>query len=235
MACQERSGWLSGGDDPATAYLPFDARARGYVPGEGGAIFVVEDLDRARARGAEVYGEIAGWAATHDGASAARRGPVDGGQYARAMRGALERASVPPEAVDMVVPDALGVPEYDVAECSALRTVFGPAGPAAVSTHKSLVGRLYQGGSALDVATALMAIRTGRVPPSAAPEQPAPACDLAFVGAEGGPGPVDSVLIAARGFGGFNSALVVRRVEDAERVQHQHVGAASAQYGQESV
>ncbi|WP_328603363.1 ketosynthase chain-length factor [Amycolatopsis sp. NBC_00345] len=218
LACQIRNGRLSSGTDPERAYRPFDADAAGYVPGEGGAVFVVEDLEHALRRGAPViYGEIAGCAATHDGAHTAAASAVPTRQYTRAMRLALERAGVEPGEVDAVIPDAVGVPAADLAEAAAITEVFGPGG-VPVTTSKPLTGRLYQGGSALDAATALIAIRTGALPVSSGTDTPAPGCELDFVTATR-ESDVDTVLLGARGFDGYNSSVVLRahrdRIEEA--------------------
>ncbi|MDI5940047.1 beta-ketoacyl synthase N-terminal-like domain-containing protein [Micromonospora sp. DH15] len=208
LACQLRSGLLSVADDPARAYQPFDADAAGYVPAEGGAVFVVEELSHALARGARIYGEVTGWGATHD---AVHTGPGRGGdtvQYARAMRLALDRAGVTPDDVDVVLPDALGTPGHDRAEADALRAVFG-ARPVPVTTAKPLTGRAHQGGSALDVATALLAFAHDTLPASAGPDRPADGCELDFLREPRRPAS-RVALVAARGFDGFNSALVLR-------------------------
>jgi minimal PKS chain-length factor (CLF/KS beta) len=211
LACQQRSGAMSGRTDPARAYLPFDVDACGYIPGEGGAVVVVEDLDHALARGApSILAEVAGWAASHDGAPSVRQGEAPARHYARAMAGALERAGVRPADVDVVFPDALAVPAYDRAEAAALREVFGSTGPRLVTTQKPLVGRLHQGGAALDVATALLAMEHRVVPASASPARPAPGCELAFA-TRPRFGRVDVVTVNARGWDGFNSSLVLRR------------------------
>jgi minimal PKS chain-length factor (CLF/KS beta) len=211
LVCQQRSGWLSTATHPRRAYLPFDAAAAGFVPGEGGAVFVVEDLDHALARGCpRIYGEVAGWASTHDGEHTSRHSTGSARQYARAMRTAVERAGITPAGIDVVFPDALAVPGYDASEAFALREVFGPGVP--VTTQKPLTGRLYQGGAALDVATALLSMRHATVPAAAGPRLPAAGCDLNFV-TENRAGPVGAALIGARGFDGFNSALVVRRYD----------------------
>jgi 3-oxoacyl-(acyl-carrier-protein) synthase len=211
LVCQQRSGWLSTATDPERAYRPFDEAAAGFVPGEGGAVFVVEELGHALARGCpHIYGEIAGWASTHDGEHTWRRSTGSARQYARAMRRALDRARLSPAEVDVVFPDALAVPAYDLTEALALREVFGPGVP--VTTQKPFTGRLYQGGAALDVATALLAMRHGTIPAAAAPQRPAAGCELAFVDVNTD-APVDAVLIGSRGFDGFNSALAVRRYD----------------------
>jgi minimal PKS chain-length factor (CLF/KS beta) len=225
LTCQLRNGLLSSCPEPERAYRPFDVAASGYVPGEGGAIFVVEDLDHALARGADtIYAEVAGWGASHDARHTDRPGDgdapgtvggigggveVDGAQYARAIRLALERAHVDPAKVDVIFPDALGVPRYDRSEAAALRTVFGQR-PPPVTTQKPLTGRAHQGGAALDVATALLAMRHGTLPPTAGLDRPAPGCELDFV-RELLPRQVDVALVCARGFDGFNSAVALRR------------------------
>ncbi|MCX4472061.1 ketosynthase chain-length factor [Micromonospora sp. NBC_01655] len=208
LACQLRSGLLSTEADPRRAYRPFDADATGYVPAEGGAVFVVEELGHALARGARVYGEVTGWGATHDAAHTGPDSAGDPAQYARAMRLALDRAGVAPDDVDVVLPDALGTPRHDRAEADALRAVFG-ARPVPVTTQKPLTGRAHQGGAALDVATALLAFAHDTLPASAGPDRPADGCDLDFLREPRRPAS-RVALVGARGFDGFNSALVLR-------------------------
>ena len=208
MACQLRSGLLSTSVDPHRAYLPFDAAASGYVPGEGGAVFVVESLDHTLARGAPtIYGEVVGWGATHD---ARHTGPTtdgDAGQYARSMRLALARAEAAPAEVGVVFPDALGVPRYDRSEAAAVRSVFGGSVP--VTTAKPWVGRAHQGGAALDVATALLALHHRVLPATAGPYEQAPGCELNFV-RQTRRWDAGLALVGARGFDGFNSSVLIR-------------------------
>ena len=219
MVCQLRTGMLSAGQDPRRAYRPFDSGAAGYVPGEGGAVFVVEELQHAVDRGApRIYGELVGWAATHDAvthdavthdpADSTGHPPVDPTQYARAMRLALAEAGVTPDEVGVILPDALGVPRHDLAEATALRSVFGRHSPP-VTTAKPLLGRAHQGGSALDVATALLALHHRMLPVSAAPDEVAAGCELNFV-RRSRPPDSEVAMVCARGFDGFNSALVIR-------------------------
>jgi minimal PKS chain-length factor (CLF/KS beta) len=210
LTCQQHTHAMTSRTDPARAYCPFDEDADGYVPGEGGAVLVVENLDHALARGAPViYGEIAGAAATFDGRPWQRGhgGTVE--HYARAMSAALRQAGVPPGDVDVVFPDALGLPAADRDECAAIRAVYSPA-PPPVTTQKPLVGRLYHGGAALDAATALLAIRHDLLPPSAGTRLPARGCRLTFI-TEVTPTPVRTAMVNARGFDGFNASLVLRR------------------------
>ncbi|MFF4802802.1 ketosynthase chain-length factor [Streptomyces sp. NPDC001351] len=203
---QLAGGRLSTSDDPARAYVPFDAQARGHVPGEGGAILIVEDAAAARRRGARVYGEIAGYAATFDPAPETGREPGLG----KAIELALADAGAQPSDIDVVFADAAAIPELDRAEAEAITAVFGPRG-VPVTAPKTMTGRLYSGAAALDVATALLAVQDGVVPPTSNVE-PSADHDLDLVIGEPRRLPVRSALVLARGHGGFNSALVVRAV-----------------------
>ena len=210
LTCQLSIGRLSTSDDVATAYRPFSVGARGYVAAEGGAVLLVEDLDHARSRGADIYGEVLGWAATHDGRATR---PGDGGsveQYERAMRLALARADRSASDVDVVFPDAVGVAEADLVEATAIRSVYGDV---PVTTQKAQTGRMYQGGAALDVATALQAIRYDTLPAAHGLGDIAPGCELNFV-REAAPRHVDVAVVNARGYDGYNTSLVVGRYEE---------------------
>ncbi|MEU3412625.1 MULTISPECIES: ketosynthase chain-length factor [unclassified Streptomyces] len=195
---------LSTSDDPARAYLPFDAEARGHVPGEGGAILILENAEAARERGARTYGEIAGYGSTFDPRPGSGRPPG----LRKAIELALADAGVTPDEVDVVFADAAAIPELDRVEADALTTVFGARG-VPVTAPKTMTGRLYSGAAPLDVATALLAIEEGLIPPTTNVEQ-ADGYDLDLVTGEARPAEVRTALVLARGFNGFNSALVVR-------------------------
>jgi act minimal PKS chain-length factor (CLF/KS beta) len=173
---QLSSGRISIADAPDRAYLPFDADANGYVPGEGGALFVMESAQSANARGASVYGEIAGYAATFDPPPGSGRPPT----LRRAAELALDQAELSAAEV--------GVP---------------------VTVPKSLTGRLAGGGAALDLATALLAMRHGTIPPTAN-VRPAPEHELDLV-LRPREAAVSTALVLARGHGGFNAAMVIRK------------------------
>jgi 3-oxoacyl-(acyl-carrier-protein) synthase len=213
LSCQLANGRMSTAPE-AAAYRPFDAAATGYLPGEGGAILLVESLEHARRRGApQVYGEIAGYAATQDACDPTRP-PADGGRLARAIELALADAGVEPAAVDAVFADGAGTPVGDQLEARALRAALGPrASEVPITVPKSMVGRLYAGGAALDVAGALLAIRDRCLPPTINLERVAHGDDLRFVRGAAQPADLDTVLVLARGYGGFNGALVVRRTD----------------------
>lgn len=201
-------GWashLAGGRVSATGYRPFDAAASGYVPGEGGAIMVLEDADAARRRGAaRAYGELAGYAATFDPPPGSPRPPG----LRRAAESALADAGVAPGDVDVVFADAVGVPELDRQEAEAIRAIFGPGG-VPVTAPKALTGRLLSGGGPLDVVTALLAIRDGAVPGTPEVAGLCPDHGIDLVG-EARSQPVRTALVLARGKWGFNAAIVVR-------------------------
>jgi act minimal PKS chain-length factor (CLF/KS beta) len=209
LVCQMTNGRLSTSDDPERGYLPFDVAAAGHVPGEGGAFLVVEDARSAAARGVtRYYGQIAGYAATFDPHPGRHRPPTLG----RAITLALADAGVRPDEVDVVFADAAGVGELDRREAAAINEVFGP-GRVAVAAPKTMTGRLYAGGAALDVTSALLAIRDSVIPPAVGIAEPAPDCRLDLVLGVPRQRRVDTALVLARGYGGFNAALVVRAVQ----------------------
>lgn len=204
IVAQLPCGLLSTGHEPAAGYLPFDERAAGYVPGEGAAIVVLEDADSARRRGARCYGEIAGYAATFD----PRPGSGRPSGLRRAIELALADADVTPAEVDVVFADAVGVRELDRAEAAAIASVFGPGG-VPVTAPKTMTGRLHAAGAALDLATALLAITNGVIPPTV---NVRPAREYRLNLVTGAPlhARLRTALLIARGFRGFNAAMLVR-------------------------
>ncbi|MFE5856746.1 ketosynthase chain-length factor [Streptomyces sp. NPDC056500] len=208
MAARNAGGRLSTHKDPGRAYLPFDPDASGQVPGEGGAILVLENEDRARERAAEVYGEIVGYGTAFD--PPPRSGRPD--NLGRAIHNALSDAQLTPADVDVVFADADGSPERDRAEATALTAVFGPGG-VPVTAPKTMIGRLCSGGAPLDVVLALLAVRDGVIPPTT---KVTTDYDIDIVRDEPRPFTGSTALVLARGHNGFNSALIVRgrRKED---------------------
>ncbi|MCW1096966.1 MULTISPECIES: ketosynthase chain-length factor [Streptomyces] len=201
---QLAGGRLSTSEDPARAYVPFDRDACGHVPGEGGAILILESAESARERGAPSYGEIAGYGATFDPRPGSGRPPG----LRKAVELALADAGAQPADVDVVFADAAGVPDLDRAEAAALTQVFGPHG-VPVSVPKTMTGRLYSGAAPLDLTTALLALRDGIVPATVNVKlSPEYGMDLVVdrprrLG-------LRTALVLARGYGGFNSAVVLR-------------------------
>lgn len=207
LVAQLSSGRLSSRSDPARAYVPFDRDACGYVPGEGGALLIVEDAEHAAGRDApHVYGEIAGYGVTFDPPPGSDRPSA----LRRAIENALDDAGVQPSEVDVVFADAMGVPELDRLEADLLTDVFG-AGSVPVTAPKTMTGRLYAGGAALDTVAALLSIRDAVVPPTVGVRDVEGELDLVLDRPRSMP--VRCTLVVARGYGGFNSALVVRAVD----------------------
>ncbi|MCI3279351.1 ketosynthase chain-length factor [Streptomyces cylindrosporus] len=201
---QLAGGRLSTQDDPDRAYLPFDARAAGHVAGEGGAILIMERAEDARERGARVYGEVAGYGATFDPRPGSGREPA----LRRAIELALAEAGCAPGDIDVVFADAAAVPELDRAEADAISAVFGPGG-VPVTAPKTMTGRLYSGAAPLDLAAALLAMESGLIPPTTNVD-PDPSLGLDLVTGAARPARVGTALVLARGYGGFNSAAVLR-------------------------
>ncbi|MFI2620590.1 beta-ketoacyl synthase N-terminal-like domain-containing protein [Streptomyces sp. NPDC018584] len=201
---QLAAGGMSTRADALRAYLPFDADASGHVVGEGGALLVLEDADAARARGATVLGTIEGCAATFDPA------PGTGApRLLAAAAQALSDARIGPADVDVVFADAAGERHADRAEAAALAALFGPYA-VPVTAPKSLTGRLGSGGSALDLAAALCALRDQVIPPTAGSVRAAEDCLMDLVTGTPRPARLRHALVLARGRGGFNAATVVR-------------------------
>jgi len=191
-------------DDPARGYRPFHAEADGHVPGEGGAILIVEDGDVAQARGARIYGVIAGYAATFDPPPRLGR-PSN---LRRAIVRAIADAGLRSSDIDVVFADAAGRPEPDRDEATAIRGIFG-ANRVPVTAPKTMTGRLGAGSGAIDLAAALLALRDGVIPPTVNVDQLAPGLEIDLV-TEARPAELRNALVLSRGYGGFNSAMVVR-------------------------
>ncbi|MFJ8491134.1 ketosynthase chain-length factor [Streptomyces sp. NPDC094038] len=201
---QLASDRLSTSEEPDRSYLPFDPAAAGHVAGEGGAILILEAEETAVRRGARVYGEIAGYGATFDPAPGSERPPG----LRKAIELALADAGADAADVDVVFADAAAVPELDRVEAEAISDVFGPHG-VPVTAPKTMTGRLYSGAAPLDVATALLAARDGVVP-ATVNISPEAGYDLDLVVGEPRLSEVRTALVLARGYAGFNSAMVVR-------------------------
>ncbi len=213
LTCQMTSGRLTEADDPALGYRPFDKAANGHAPGEGGAVLLAEDAESASARGVDdIYGVVAGYGTTHDAHHYQDPAP-DPRYYAMAMRRALADASLTAEDVDVVFADGAGSPDLDELEIRALQDVFGDRADAvAVTAPQALIGRLCAGGSALNVANALLSIRHGVVPGIGNLHDPVPSRGLDLLrGATRKT--VRVAMVNARGYGGFNSSLVLRAYE----------------------
>ncbi|WP_245568707.1 ketosynthase chain-length factor [Nocardia concava] len=199
------AGNVSTSCDPARAYRPFAEDAAGFVPGEGGALTVLEHPDRARERGARVYAHLRGYASGLDPRPGSARPPA----LARVIRAALADAGLEPSDIGVVFADAAGVPELDQREIDAVNCVFG-FGAVPVTAPKTGTGRLFAGGGALDVATAALAVDGGIIPPTPGIEDYPESGRLDLVRT-----PRDlaepNALVLARGGRGFTAALILGR------------------------
>jgi len=188
---------------------PFSANRRGLVLGEGAAIFVLESLEHARARGATILAELAGSGMSAD-ASDIVMPSAEGA--ATAMRQALTEAELNPEDVDYINAHGTGTQANDVTETRAIRLAFGThADKLAVSSTKSMHGHALGASGALELVAAIGALRDNVVPPTANLDKPDPACDLDYVPNVAREMPVRAVLSNSFAFGGLNAVLALKR------------------------
>lgn len=196
-------------DDPARACRPFDRDRDGFVMGEGAAVLVLEELERARARGARIYAEILGYGTTSDAYHMTAPRP-DGSRAAAAMRQALDSAGVEPGALDYVSAHASSTPLNDGTEAKALRAVLGSAADRVhVSGTKPYHGHALGASGAIEAVVTCLAMQRGWLPPTLNLDDPADDCRLAHVPAHGLEARVDLALSNSFGFGGINASLVL--------------------------
>ncbi len=193
-------------EHPEAACRPFSADRKGLVLSEGAAVFVLESLERAQARGATILGEILGFGATSD-AGHITDPSADGA--ARAMQLALADAQLSPRDIGYINAHGTGTRANDVTETAAVRAVFGANSPP-VSSTKSLHGHAMGASGAIEIASSLLALRDGFLPPTINLERPDPECDLDYVPNAPRPANVGAFLSNSFGFGGMNAVVAVR-------------------------
>ncbi|HEX5436846.1 MAG TPA: beta-ketoacyl-ACP synthase II [Gemmatimonadaceae bacterium] len=200
-------------DSPSTASRPFDATRDGFVMGEGAAIVILEELEHALARGATIYGEIAGYGATGDAHHLTA--PAPGGEGAqRAMRRALSDAQLSPNMIQYVNAHGTSTPANDLNETIAIKAVFGEAVSGInVSSTKSATGHMLGAAGAVEFLVTILAAREGRIPPTINYRTPDPECDLNYTPNVSVEREVHAALSNSFGFGGHNVALAVKRYE----------------------
>jgi 3-oxoacyl-[acyl-carrier-protein] synthase II len=200
-------------EHPPRASRPFDATRAGFVMGEGACALVLEDLESARARGAEVYAEVLGYGASNDAHHMAQPDPESVG-VSEMMRSALERSGVEPEDVGYVNAHGTSTPLGDAAETKAIKDVFGDHAYAlAVSSTKSMMGHCFGAAGAIEAMMCVLALRDGVLPPTINYREPDPACDLDYVPNEARRAQVDVALSNAMGLGGHNGCVLLGRVD----------------------
>ena len=197
-------------DDPGRASRPFDAARDGFVMGEGAAVLVLEERDRAVARGAKIYAEVVGHAYTNDAYHMTAPRP-DGRQAARAIRLALADGDVSPAEVGYINAHASSTPLNDPTETSAIKQVFGDhAYRLTVSGTKGYYGHALGASGAIEAAICALALSRRWLPPTINLEHPDPQCDLDCLPGGGKSASPDAVVSNSFGFGGINAALVLR-------------------------
>lgn len=192
------------------ACRPFSANRNGMVQGEGAGIFVFEDYEHARARGANILAEVAGFAMSSDAADIVM--PSKQGA-ARAIAGALQDARIAPEDVCYINAHGTGTAANDKTECAAVADVFGPhADELMISSTKSMHGHLIGGTGAVELLACIMAVRDGVIAPTIGYEEPDPECALDVVPNEAREANVNVALSNAFAFGGLNAVLALRKI-----------------------
>jgi beta-ketoacyl-acyl-carrier-protein synthase II len=198
-------------EHPPRASRPFDATRAGFVMGEGACVFVLEEFEVAKARGAKVYAEILGYGASNDAHHMAQPEPEATG-VADMMRAALSRAGVAPERVGYINAHGTSTPLGDLAETKAIKDVFGDhAYRLAVSSTKSMMGHTFGAAGAIEAMMCVLAIHEGVLPPTINYEHPDPDCDLDYVPNEAREAQLDVALSNAMGLGGHNGCVLIGR------------------------
>ena len=204
---------LSQAVDPSRASIPFDAERSGFVMGEGAGILLLEELDHAQARGAEIYAEVLGYGATCDAYHMTAPRP-DGSGGADAMALALADGGVRPEEVDYINAHGTSTHLNDAGETAAIKTVFGShAAKLAVSSTKSMTGHMLGAAGAVEAIFTALALRDGFIPATIHYQTPDPACDLDVVPNQGREADLRCALSNSLGFGGHNGSLLFRKWE----------------------
>jgi act minimal PKS ketosynthase (KS/KS alpha) len=204
-------------NDPEHASRPFDLTRRGFVMGEGAAVFVLEEYERAKARGAEILAEIAGFASRSNAFHMTGLKP-DGREMAEAIRAAMDQARLNPTDIDYINAHGSGTKQNDRHETAAFKASLGEhAYRTPVSSIKSMVGHSLGAIGSIEIAACVLALTNDVVPPTANLHVSDPQCDLDYVPLQARERSLDAVLTVGSGFGGFQSAMVLSTVDGAGR------------------
>ncbi|HLX31042.1 MAG TPA: beta-ketoacyl-ACP synthase II [Casimicrobiaceae bacterium] len=199
-------------DDPATASRPWDTGRDGFVLGEGAGVVAVEEYEHAKARGAKIYCEVAGYGMSAD-AHHITAPPEDGGGAARSMLNALRDAGLQTTDIDYINAHGTSTPLGDIAECIAVKRAFGEhAYKLAVSSTKSMTGHLLGAAAGIEAVFTVLAIRDQMAPPTANLVDIDPKCDLDFVPRVARSMPIRAAISNSFGFGGTNATIAFRAV-----------------------
>jgi 3-oxoacyl-[acyl-carrier-protein] synthase II len=202
-------------EEPEKASRPFDAERDGFVMGEAGAIVVVEELERARSRGAKIYAEVAGYGLSSDAQHITEPDPT-GLHPARAMHMAMEDAGVAPEEIDYINAHGTSTPLGDASETRVIKIALGEekARQTPISSTKGATGHCLGASGAIEAIISIFAVQRDVVPPTINYEHPDPECDLDYIPNESRDWKTDVALSNNFGFGGHNACLVVRKFTD---------------------
>ncbi|MTV81072.1 beta-ketoacyl-ACP synthase II [Secundilactobacillus folii] len=201
---------LSTATDPKKASLPFDKNRLGFVMGEGAGTLVLESLEHAQARNAEILGEIVGYGATADAYHITSPDPA-GTQAARAMQLAIDEAGVTPADVQYVNAHGTATMGNDSAESKAINTVFGTDSDVLVSSTKSMTGHLLGAAGAIEAVATMGAIRSGQLPENVGVTKQDPECNVNLVSAKNRDTQAEYAISNSFGFGGHNAVLAFRK------------------------
>jgi 3-oxoacyl-[acyl-carrier-protein] synthase II len=201
-------------DDPAGASRPFDKGRDGFVMGEGAAVLVLEELEHAKARGARIYAEFAGYGMSCD-AHHITAPCADGAGGYRSMRNALQSAGMNPEAIDLVNAHGTSTPLGDAGETQAIKRCFGAHAKSKLLVHstKSMIGHALGAAGAVEAVALMMALVRGVVHPTINQHEADPECDLNYVPNQAVERRIQAVLSNSFGFGGHNATLIFKRFE----------------------
>jgi len=198
-------------DEPVRASRPFDQGRDGFVMGEGAAVLVLEEYERAKARGAHIYAEVVGYSFGNDAHHMTAPRP-DGSQAARTMRGALRDARLDPHEIGYVNAHGSSTPLNDPTETRAIHMVFGEhAASLPVSSTKAYYGHALGASGAMEAAICALSLERDWLPPTLNLDTPGEGCDLDYIPGTGREASVDYILSNSFGFGGINAALVLQR------------------------
>lgn len=199
-------------DAPTKASRPFDRDRDGFVMGEGAAIFIFEELERAKKRGARIWAEVLGYGMSGDANHITQPDELGRGGAA-AMRGALKDAGLNPDQIEYVNAHGTGTPLGDVAETTAIKSVFGAhAYKLRISSTKSSIGHLLGASGGVELIATVMAIQNGIISPTINLENPAEGCDLNYTPLTPQDAKVTTAISNSFGFGGHNACIVVGKL-----------------------
>lgn len=214
---QRLSALSTRNDNPQAAVRPFDVDRDGFVIGEGAATFIIEELEHARRRGAEILGELTGYGSAQDAYRVTDSHP-DGRGTTSALQRALTSARLNPEDIDYINAHGTGTILNDRVETLAIKHAFGEhAWKVPVSSTKSMLGHATTACGAIELAVCLFSLQSGVIPPTVNHEKPDPQCDLDYVPRHAREVNCRHVLTNNIGFGGQNAALIVSRFDESSR------------------